>query len=432
MNGSDPFLLVALVCGLAAAAMLAWALMERRRAGAADARLWELNDRLVEAEARARHAEGENAANGERLRAHAVEQAQAVADQLVKRATESFQAQDRLNQAKLEAQLKPVAETLEKFAAQVSLVEQQRAAEQGGLKAQIEALMQASIATQDEAKKLSAALRRAPGVQGRWGEQMLRNVLEMAGLRAGVDFEEQVHAAGEDGARRPDVVVRLPGGGMFVVDSKVSLNDYLASLEATDDLAREAAVKAHVEAMRRHVQQLSSRAYWAQFDKPPVSRSPDIVVMFVPLESAFASVVERHPTLVAEAWERRVAIVTPTAMFPLLRAVAYGWRAEDQAANAREIVEAGRELHKRVGVIARYAFELGGALDRAVERYNDFAGSLERNVLTQARRFEAMSAAQADKPIAEAPVLDAHTRPLVKLAAEPRADEKPTLTVGIG
>jgi DNA recombination protein RmuC len=199
------------------------------------------------------------------------------------------------------------------------------------------------------------------------------------------------------------------------------LNDYEAFLSAQDDLTREAALVAHADSVRRHVRQLSSKAYWARFDKPPFTRSPDVVVMFVPLESAFACAVDHHASLVVEAWEQRVAIVTPAALFPLLKAVAYGWRAEDQAANAREIADAGRELHKRVSVIAKYAADLGSALDRAVNSYNDFIGSLERNVMSQAKKFESLSA-QSERAIPETRTLDARSRGMVKLIAKEGAD----------
>ena len=165
-----PLLLAAVAVGLAV-----WAMAERGRADRAV-----LEARLLREQA---------ASGAETLKAQAALSANAVADELVKRATDTFAAQDRLVQAKLEAQLKPVAETLEKFQLQVTAAEKARAEESGGLKAQIEQLLAASTATQDEARKLSAALRRGAGVQGRWGEQMLRNVLEMAGLKARVDFE---------------------------------------------------------------------------------------------------------------------------------------------------------------------------------------------------------------------------------------------------
>jgi DNA recombination protein RmuC len=400
---------------LAAVGCLAWALIERGRSGRLALEL-----RLVREQSEAGH---------EALRGQAAQTAQAVADTLVQRATETFMAQDRLAQEKLEAQLKPVAETLEKFREHVGAVEKARAEETGSLKTQIEQLMLASAATRDEALKLSTALRRGSGVQGRWGEQMLRNVLERAGLRHGVDFEEQVTSQGDDGALRPDVIVRLAGGGVFVIDAKVSLNDYIVSLEATDDAAREIALKAHADSLRRHVAQLSSKAYWSQFDRPPHSRSPDVVAMFVPLESAYACVSERDPGLVADAWGRKVAIVTPTALYPLLRAVAYGWRAEDQAANARQIAGLGRELYKRLSVMGMHVSNVGKGLEQAVSRYNAFVGSLETQVMSQARRFEDLKVDAEDRTIVQLAPVETAVRPLAKLTGD-NPPERPTLTVG--
>ena len=397
MNG---YLILAFVSAVVAVAAVAWALWERSRS--------KMQAEMARTQV-------------ELVSSQVAQSAAGVAEAILKKNEEAIHNREQLAQARLEAQLKPVAESLEKFQKQVTDAEKARAEEAGGLKQQIVQMISATASTREETLKLTNALRRGAGIQGRWGEQMLRNVLEMAGLKLGVDFEEQVHTVNEDGASRPDVVVKLPGGSFLVIDSKVSTNDYEAYLAAQDDLTREAALAAHAESVRRHVRQLSSKAYWARFDKPPFSRSPDVVVMFMPLESAFACAVEHHTSLVADAWEQRVAIVTPAALFPLLKAVAYGWRAEDQAAKAREIAEAGRELHKRVSVIAKYAADLGTALDRAVGHYNDFIGSLERNVVTQAKKFESLSA-QSERTIPDTPVLDAHTRPMVKLIASEGAE----------
>src|SRR6202042_817079 len=172
-------------------------------------------------------------------------------------------------QAKLEAQLKPVAETLAKFEAQAAATEKARAEEAGSLKTQIAQMLTASSATQDEARKLSAALRRGAGVQGRWGEQTLRNVLEAAGLSSFCDFTEQASTDTEEGRRRPDVVVKLPGGGVFVIDAKCSLNAFLELQEAEGDEAREAAGLRHVQSVRSHIAGLSAKAYWDQFEGSP-------------------------------------------------------------------------------------------------------------------------------------------------------------------
>lgn len=393
MNALLP--IVTLLLAAAAAGLAVWAMAERARAQGA----------VLEAKMLREQA----AAGAETLKAQAAMSANAVAEELVKRATETFAAQDRLVQAKLEAQLKPVADTLEKFQLQVTAAEKARAEEAGGLKTQIEQLLLASTATQEEARKLSAALRRGAGVQGRWGEQMLRNVLEMAGLRAKVDFHEQVSVDG--GALRPDVVVRLPGGGAFVIDAKCSLNAFLEAQDALDDAAREAGYARHAQSVRGHMQSLASKAYWEQLDQ-----SPDFVVMFVPGDAFLSAAVERLPDLYAQGMDRRVILVTPSSLFALCKAVVYGWRVEEQNLNAKEIVSLGRELYKRIATMAAHAQAMGKGLETAVGRYNQFVGSLETQVHTQARRFEDLKVDHEGKEIPELAPIETAVRPLTKLA----------------
>lgn len=351
------------------------------------------------------------AGNSEDLRARALEQANIVADALVKRADASFQSREQLAQARIEAQLKPVADSLAKFQEQVTAVEKSRAEETGGLKAQIASLMEASNATQSEARKLSAALRRGAGVQGRWGEQTLRNVLEMAGLQNRFDFDEQASTDTEEGRRRPDVIVKMPGGGVLVIDAKCSLNAFLDAQEAIDEMAREAAYVRHGESVRGHVRGLAAKGYQNQF-----SASPDLVAMFVPGDGFLAAALERQPDLLNEAMRQKVAIVTPTTLFALCKAVAYGWRVEDQAKGAEQIADLGRELYKRLAVMGEHVAGVGKGLETAVGRYNAFVGSLESQVLTQARRFEDMAAHHQGKAIPEVGAVDTAVRPLAKLS----------------
>ncbi|WP_454761661.1 DNA recombination protein RmuC [Caulobacter segnis] len=417
MNFSDPFLILAIVFALAALACALWALTAQKRATAAEADVWRLQERE-------RLLEDQTATQIELIKAQAAQSANAIAEQLIRRADENAKSRDNLAQARLEAQLKPVAETLAKFEAQVTAVEKARAEETGGLKTQIAALLEASVATQAEARKLSAALRRGAGVQGRWGEQTLRNVLEAAGLNSRFDFQEQFSVDSEEGRRRPDVTVTLPGGGVFVIDAKCSLNAFLESQEATDDVLREAALTRHAASVRAHMQSLSSKAYWDQFASVG---SPDFVAMFVPGDGFLAVALERLPDLMAEAMERKVVLVTPTTLFALCKAVAYGWRAEDQAKNAARIVEVGRELYKRVSVMGAHAGAMGKALESAVGKYNQFVGSLESQVLTQARRFEDLSVDHEGKKIDEPAAIEQGVRPLTKLSG---AGQSPTLTLG--
>jgi len=239
-------------------------------------------------------------------------------------------------------------------------------------------------------------------VQGRWGEQTLRNVLEAAGLAKHYDFDEQTGTDTEEGRRRPDVTVRLPGGAVFVIDAKCSLNAFLDAQEQVDEAGREACYIRHAQSVRAHMQGLSAKAYWDQFE-----RSPDFVAMFIPGDS-----------FMSEAMERRVLMVTPTTLFALCKAVVYGWRVEEQAANAQEIGKLGRELYKRLSVMGGHAAAVGKALDQAVGRYNQFVGSLETQVMTQARRFEDLKVDHEGKELPELTPIETGVRPLAKLASD--------------
>jgi len=422
---NDILLIVPAVFAVAALAGLAFALVAlgRERARAA-----ELDRELARAQERIRLTESHEAQIKAVVRDQAAQSAQAVAEQLVARAAESFKSQELLATARLEAQLKPVADTLTKFQEHVTAAEKARAEETGGLKAQIAALMQASTDTQAEARKLSAALRRGAGVQGRWGEQTLRNVLEAAGLTKRFDFEEQFSVDTDEGRRRPDVKVRMPGGGVFVIDAKCSLNAFLEAQEAVDEAARDAALVRHAASVRTHMTGLSAKTYWDQFQK---EGTPDFVAMFVPGDGFLAAALDRLPELMTEAMDKRVLLVTPTTLFALCKAVAYGWRVEEQSANAEQIAVLGRELHKRLSVMGGHAAGLGKALETAVGKYNSFVGSLESQVMTQARRFEDLAVGHEAKSIAVLEPVESGVRPLAKLAA-PESDDPPILTLGVG
>ncbi|MBW8815136.1 MAG: DNA recombination protein RmuC [Caulobacterales bacterium] len=402
MNG---LLFLAVLMAFVAALAVGWALRERGRAAAAELRM-----KLLEG-------------HHDMLAAQVTQSAASVAEEILRKNEEQVRNRELLAQAKLEAQLKPVADSLQKFQEQVTAVEKARAEETGGLKEQIAQLLAASTATQEEARKLSSALRRGAGVQGRWGEQTLRNVLEAAGLSGRFDFEEQTSTDTEEGRRRPDVTVRLPGGGLFVIDAKCSLNAFLELQEAQDDLTRDAAGLRHVQSVKGHVQGLSAKAYWEQFEA-----SPDFVAMFVPLDSAMAAALDRAPDLMNEAMDRRVVIVTPSTLFALCKAVVYGWRVEEQATNARLIAELGKELYKRIAVMGAHASGVGRALEMAVGKYNQFVGSLETQVLTQARRFEELKVDHQGKEVAELIPVETAVRPLAKLSAA----EAPTVRLAAG
>ena len=406
-------LALAVVLGVVAALAVASSRRERARADVLAERLGEASVALAEARERARMLEGQSTALPEYLKAQTAQTANAVAEELLKRNAETFKSQELLAQARMEAQLKPVAETLAKFDAQVQALEKARNEDNGGLKEQIAALMIASTATQAEARKLSSALRRGAGVQGRWGEQTLRNVLETAGLAARFDFEEQFSVDSDEGRRRPDVKVRMPGGGVFVIDAKCSLNAFLEAQDAVDEAGRDAAMHRHSQSVRSHMTGLSAKSYWDQFQQ---EGSPDFVAMFVPGDGFLAAALERAPDLMSEAMARKVLLVTPTTLFALCKAVAYGWRVEEQAKGSAEIAALGRELHKRLSVMGGHAEQLGKALSSAVGKYNAFVGSLESQVMTQARRFEELAVDHEGKDLPVLEPVETAVRPLAKLA----------------
>ncbi len=406
--------LVALGLGAGLWFALADARRERLRADALSLQLQQAAVRAAEAEARSRSMEHVSASMGQAFQAMSAESLARAQDELIKRSEEQARARELLARAELEKQLKPVADTLARFEAQVTAIEKTRAEDQGGLREQIAALMLASTATQDEARKLAGALRRGAGVQGRWGEQTLRNVLDVAGLSARFDFEEQFSVDTEEGRRRPDVKVRLPGGGVFVIDAKCSLNAFLEAQDAQDDAAREAALLRHTASVRSHMIGLSAKAYWDQFKN---EGSPDFVAMFVPGDGFLAAALDRAPDLMTEAMDKRVIMVTPTTLFALCKAVAYGWRVEAQAKNADEVAKLGRDLYARLSIMGGHVSALGDGLKKAVAKYNDFVGSLESQVLTQAKKFETLSVDHEGKTLPSLEPVDGALRPLAKLAA---------------
>lgn len=265
----------------------------------------------------------------------------------------------------------------------------------------------------NEAAKLVNALRNAPKARGRWGEQQLRNVLENCGLSEHTDFQTEVSVAdGEGGRLRPDAIVRVPGGKSLVIDAKVSLNAYQDAFGAVDEAERQIGLSGHAASMRAHVNGLGNKSYWNQFDD-----APDYVVMFVPGEHFLSAALEHDPTLWDFAFEKRVLLATPTNLIAIARTVAAVWRQEMLAEQAREIGALGKELYARLSVMGGHVAKLGRNLDLAANAYNAMVGSLESQVLTQARRFEQLNIDTGARQIETMPVVETNTRPLTKLTA---------------
>jgi DNA recombination protein RmuC len=275
----------------------------------------------------------------------------------------------------LTGHVKPLKESLERMDRQLQTVERVRQESYGALQTQVSALA-------ERAGSLTNALR-TPHVRGRWGEAQLRNVVEYAGMVEHCDYVTQATTATDDGTLRPDLVVRIPGGKHVVIDAKAPLVAYLDAFETSDEAERQLRLTDHARQVRDHVGKLSAKGYWRQFDP-----SPDFVVMFLPDESYLRAAHEHDPSLQEYAWSSNVILASPSTLMVLLRTVAMTWQQETIAESAREVSDLGRELYKRLSTMGTHFAKLGRTLGGAVDAYNQTVGSLERQVLPQARRFE--------------------------------------------
>ncbi|HTV46489.1 MAG TPA: DNA recombination protein RmuC [Stellaceae bacterium] len=284
--------------------------------------------------------------------------------------------------AELTALTLPIRETLQ--ACQLNLVELEKAriASSGELTAELKNVVAAQHAVRGETARLVNALRAAPKTRGRWGENTLRNVLELSGLNPHCDFAMEQSYARDGALSRPDVVIRLPGGRSIIVDAKAPMAAYLDAVDAIDDAERERCLALHAKQLRAQVSLLAGKAYW-----DGLTQTPDYVVMFVPGENFYAAAAERDPELFEFAAAQRVLIVTPATLIALAKAVAYGWRQQKVAENAKRVHELGRDLYKRLSVMGGHILGLGTSLSGSVRKYNDLVGSLESSVMPQARRF---------------------------------------------
>ncbi len=304
----------------------------------------------------------------------------------------------------IEQLLAPLREQLGRYEEGIRRLESERRGAYAGLVQQVKQLGDSHDRLQHETRNLVTALR-APATRGRWGELQLRRVMEMAGMLEHCDFNEQVTSQSESGRLRPDVVVRLSGGRNVVVDAKVPLQAFLEAIEASDEDARRTNMIGHARQVRAHVDSLSKKAYWQQFDV-----TPEYVIAFIPGDPLLASALEYDPSLLDHAVEHRVILATPTSLIALLRTIAFGWQQESLAENALEVQKAGRELYRRMSTFGDHFAKAGRSLGGAVEAYNKAVGSLERNVLPQARRFNDLGVGVSDQPMPEAEAIDSMPR----------------------
>ena len=288
--------------------------------------------------------------------------------------------------------LQPVAEQMNQLKTSVGELKSTYEKNKGSFESSSHNLVEQINELSTRTSALAGALK-SPSARGAWGENQLRNIIDLAGMASFCDFSEQPTATGDDGALRPDLTVRLPNGAFLVVDSKVPLSAYLRMQELEDPVAREAELKGHVKAVQAHVKALSDKQYWALFDD-----APDFVVMFVPGESFLADAVRAEAGLIDEAMRQRVIIASPMSLMALLLTIARGWQTTQLAENAKKVEEQGRELHRRVGTTLAAMAKTGRGLESATKAYNEMVGSVESRVLPTLRRFNELGVAGEELP----------------------------------
>ena len=334
-------------------------------------------------------------------------------EDFLKRAEERFKQSEAAGEEKIKTLLNPVGERLAQYEKQVETLEKQRVDAFGQLTGLIASMREGQEEVRREAQRLGNSLTNAPKARGRWGERALQNLLEQCGLAEHTDFQLEASIETEEGRLRPDAIINVPGQKKLVVDSKVSLNAYQAAFEAEGDDERTLQLGQHAKSMRNHVQALSAKSYQSQFEE-----APDYVIMFVPGEHFVTAALEADPELWDFAFERSVLLATPTNLVAIARTVAQVWRQDGLAREAQEIGRMGAELYDRLRVSAEHLKRVGGGLESAVNNYNKFVGSFERNVLSSGKRLADKGVEVGKAEIAEVPLVEAAPRYNAKDAAE--------------
>jgi len=404
-----------LILFIAAIAFAAYQLAEARRwrqsSGESRQQQEALRTQLEQAQRLAIEKEAESAKNLELAQVQVqllAKTQQQIEDRFKALAADTLQANSQLfldrSRDQIAHLVEPVNDSLKRFEEQVHAIEKSRVGAYEGITAQVRALTDLQERVRQSTDQLKTALR-SPSQRGRWGEMQLRRVVEAAGMVEYCDFAEQKTLFGETN-QRPDLIVRLPNQCEVVVDAKVSLEAYLRSVEADNDADRQQRLREHAAQVKTHIRSLSEKSYWQR-----LPCSPEFVVAFLPLESLFSAALEHDPTLLDFSAEKRVLVATPVTLITLLLTVAHGWRQRVLAENIDKIRDTGIELYQRLSKMNEHFVRLGDAISKTVETYNSTVGSMERNVLSSARRFRDLRPASSEE-MKEAVQIDVTPRPL--------------------
>ncbi|MFZ9812712.1 MAG: DNA recombination protein RmuC [Burkholderiaceae bacterium] len=430
----SPIVIVATVAALvaaAAAALVVWLVMRARMAGAVreaesvmSAEMARTQERLaiLQGERQARENAEHLAQEAERtamvLRAELQAQAAlheqkiallqdakvAMSDQFKSLANDILEEKSKRfaeqNQATLGQLLTPLRERMVEFKTKVEEIHLKDAEQQAALRQELSQLKDLNQRMTEEAHGLATALKGSVKKQGNWGELVLANVLDRSGLREGRDYKREQSFHTEEGRRRPDVVVFLPQNKHLVIDAKVSLNAYTRYVNAEDEPSRALAIKDHVTAVAERIQELSNKSY---FELPGIN-SPEIVFMFVPVESAFVEALKADESLFQKAIEQNVLVATPTTLLTSLNIVRQLWRFEEQNANTADLIDRAAKIYRKLVTFLESMETLGRQIDSVKASYDKAFGQLylgRGNLVSQAKHFENLGVAPKS-PIPEA------------------------------
>ena len=308
--------------------------------------------------------------------------------------------------------VEPLEKAVNELRAEVNKIELARQDAYGSLRTELQQLTTTNKELRQETGSLVSSLRQ-PQIKGKWGELTLRRAVELAGMSPHCDFVEQQSVDVEDGRLRPDLIVHLPGDTQIVIDAKVPLHASFAAMSARSDVEYRAAMAQHASLVRDHINRLSAKEYWKQFEP-----TPEFVVLFVPGESFFSAALEQDRTLIEDAIDKRVVLASPTTLIALLRAIAYGWKQQLVAENAERIKDLGKELYDRILKFAEHLSDVSKGLERANKAYNSAVSSFDSRLVPSARKFKEMGVGAANVPDID-PI---ETTPRPTLSA-PEADE---------
>lgn len=324
--------------------------------------------------------------------------------------TQIKEAEGNLDERKsaIAEMLKPVKESIDTYKKRIEELEKGSRETFGQVSEMLSGLRLTSASLQKETGALVNALRN-PRVRGRWGEIGLKRVVEFSGMSEHCDFVEQVFREGEDSALKPDMIIKLPGNGHVVVDSKLPLDAYLDALETDDESLRTKLFEKHARDLRDHVNKLSKKQYWSQFEN-----SPDFVILYMEVESAFNVALMTDKTLLQDAMNNKIILTTPTTLIVVLKSVAMSWQQHNITENAMQIMNAASELYSRVNVFADHFDKVGNGLKAALKGFNDAAGSWESRVIPAGRKLEQLKATDNKGVLPDFEIIDNPVRELKK------------------